>query len=111
MLVKAVVTYAHFLLKTPFSWSGLSLSSLNLRRSSRGCFQAGVARSLCVSCLSPPFPLLKLWETSVGMTETLAVLVSTWQGVGIESLRTAGSYAEAKPRDPETVTAAYPCTF
>lgn len=34
------------------------------------------------------------------MMEALAVLVSTWQGVGIESLRTAGSYAEAKATRP-----------
>lgn len=68
-------------------------------------------RSLCVGCQSPPFPLLKLWETSVGTMELRAVLVSTWKGVGIESLRTAVSYAEAKSRDRETVTAAYPCTF
>lgn len=88
-----------------------SLSSLDLRRSSKGHFQVGVARSLSVRRLSPSFPLLKVWETSVDMMEPLAVLVSTWKGIGIESLRTAVSYAEAKPRDQETVTAACPCTF
>lgn len=60
--------------------------------------------------LSSSFPLLKVWETSVDTMEPLAVLVSTWKGVGIESLRTAVSYTEAKPRDRETVIAAYPCT-